>query len=168
MFTTSIPGTKDAGIGATRTTLPSDREIRTERVFDSPRQAVWRAHTDPELLARWWGRGNPLDIEAFELRRDGRWRFVERGPEGAMSFSGVFLEVRPPSRIVQTFGWAGMPGHEIVTTLTLEPIGDEQTKVTSTMFFHDSKERDVMLHSGMEDGLNESYAALDRILDEVT
>ena len=52
--------------GETVLTTPGEREIRIERVFDAPRELVWRAYTEPELLARWWGRGNTVDIERFE------------------------------------------------------------------------------------------------------
>ena len=92
-------------------TTPAPREIRIERVFDAPRELVWRAFTEPELLAQWWGRGNKLDIERFELVRGGHWRFVEHGPEGDSGFEGRFREVTPQERIVQTFEWDGMPGY---------------------------------------------------------
>ena len=62
----------------TKFTKPGDREIRTERVFDAPRDVVWRAYTEPDLIRQWWGRGNPLDIERFEFERGGHWRFVEQ------------------------------------------------------------------------------------------
>ena len=66
-------------------TTPSEREIHIERIFNAPRNKVWRAFTEPELLAQWWGRGNKLVIEKFELERGGHWRFVEHGPEGDIS-----------------------------------------------------------------------------------
>ena len=47
--------------------LPSDREIRVERVFDAPREHVWRAMTEPDLVAQWWGRGNRLDVVRLEV-----------------------------------------------------------------------------------------------------
>ncbi len=70
----------------------------------------------------------------------------------------------PPERIVQTFEWDGMPGHVIVETATLEDLGDGRTKFVNASLFHTSEERDGMLSSGMEQGLNESYAALDTVL----
>jgi len=57
-------------------TKPSDREVRIERVFNASRDRVWKAMTDPKLVAQWWGRGNKLDIERLEVRRGGHWRFV--------------------------------------------------------------------------------------------
>jgi len=60
--------------------------------------------------------------------------------------------------------WDGMPGHVVVNHVTLEDLGDGRTKVVTTSLFHTTEERDGMLHSGMEGGLNESYAALDTVL----
>jgi uncharacterized protein YndB with AHSA1/START domain len=145
-------------------TTPGEREIRTERVFDAPRELVWRAFTDPELVAKWWGRGNTLVVERMEVERGGHWRYVERVGDGAHRFEGRYREVRPPERLVQTFEWDGMPGHVAVTTQELETVGADRTKVVTTVLFHTTEERDGMLTSGMEDGLNDSYAALDRLL----
>ena len=147
-----------------KVTTPADREIRIERTFDAPRDRVWRAFTDPKLLAQWWGRGNKLVIEKFELERGGHWRFVEHGPEGVNGFEGRFREVTPKDRIVQTFEWDGMPAYVIVETLELQDLGDGRTKVVTVSLFHTTEERDGMLQSGMEEGLNQSYEALDRLL----
>ena len=145
-------------------TTPADREIRIERTFDAPRDRVWRAYTEPELLAQWWGRGNKLVIEKFELERGGHWRFVEHGPEGTHGFEGRFREVTPKDRIVQTFEWDGMPAYVIVESAEFSDLGDGRTKVVSTSLFHTTEERDGMLQSGMAEGLNQSYEALDRLL----
>jgi uncharacterized protein YndB with AHSA1/START domain len=148
-------------------TTPSDREIRVERIFNAPRERVWRAFTDPAQVAQWWGRGNKLVIEKLEVRRGGHWRFVEHGPEGVHGFEGRFREVTPPERLVQTFEWDGMPGHVIVETADFEDLGGKQTRVVNVSLFHTTEERDGMLQSGMADGLEESYAALDRLLERL-
>jgi uncharacterized protein YndB with AHSA1/START domain len=145
-------------------TTPTDREIRVERVFNAARERVWRAFTDPEQLAQWWGRGNKLVIERMELERGGHWRFVEHSPDGVHGFEGRFREVTPPERLAQTFEWDGMPGYVAITTVAFEDLGDGRTKVVSTSLFHTTEERDGMLSSGMEHGLNQSYAALDGLL----
>jgi uncharacterized protein YndB with AHSA1/START domain len=145
-------------------TTPTDREIRIERIFDAPVDRVWQAYTDPELLAQWWGRGNKLVIERMEVERGGHWRFVEHSPEGVDGFEGRYREVTPPERLVQTFEWDGMPGYVAVDTAVFEDLGDGRTKVVTTSIFHTTEERDGMLASGMETGLNESYAALDQLL----
>lgn len=156
-------GQQPPTVNATLTT-PSDREVRTERVFDAPRDRVWRALTEPQLLARWWGRGNTLVIERMELEKGGHWRFVEHSDQGVDGFEGRYREVTPPERIVQTFEWDGMPGYVLVETLTLEDLGAGRTRLVTVSLFHTTEERDGMLQSGMEQGLNQSYAALDRVL----
>ena len=145
-------------------TTPSDREIRTERIFNAPPERVWKAITNPELVAQWWGRGNKLVIEKMEVKRGGHWRFVEHSPEGEHGFEGRYREVTPPERIVQTFEWDGMPGHVAVESMTLEDLGDGRTRLTTLALFHTTEERDGMLHSGMEGGMNQSHAALDALL----
>ena len=147
-----------------KVTTPSDREIRIERVFAAPRARVWRAMTDPALVAQWWGGGDKLVIEKFEPTRGGRWRFVSHGPEGVHGFEGRFREVTPPERVVQTFEWDGMPGHVIVEHMTLEDLGDGRTRLVTVSLFHTTEERDGMLQSGMERGMNQSYTALDEVL----
>jgi uncharacterized protein YndB with AHSA1/START domain len=148
-------------------TTPSDREIRIERIFNAPRDRVWKAMTDPTLAAQWWGRGNKLVIERMEVERGGHWRFVEHSDGAAHGFEGRYREVTPPERIVQTFEWDGMPGHVVLETMTLEDLGDGRTKLVNVSLFFTSEERDGMLQSGMEGGVNESYAALDRVLAKI-
>ena len=145
-------------------TTRGDRQIRVERIFNAPRERVWRAMTDPELVALWWGRGNKLVVERMEVEPGGHWRFVEHSPDGIHGFEGRFSEVTPPERVVQTFEWDGMPGHVALETATLEDLGDGRTRFVNTSLFMTAEDRDGMLQSGMEGGLNESYAALDRLL----
>jgi uncharacterized protein YndB with AHSA1/START domain len=145
-------------------TTPSDREVRIERVFDAPIERVWEAFTDPNLVAQWWGRGNKLVIERMEVERGGHWRFVEHADDGVNGFEGRYREVTPHERLVQTFEWDGMPGYVAVDTAVFEDLGDGRTKLVTTSLFHTTEERDGMLSSGMETGLNESYAALDKLL----
>ena len=145
-------------------TTPADRQVRIERIFNAPRDRVWQALTDPNLVAQWWGRGNKLVIEKFELERGGHWRFVEHSDHGVHGFEGRYAEVTPPERVVQTFEWDGLPGHVALETMTLEDLGDGRTRLVTTSLFLTNEDRDGMLQSGMEGGLNESYAALDRVL----
>ncbi len=158
-MTTSEPRIEKAKI-----TTPSDREIRIERIFNAPRDRVWRAVTDPKLVAQWWGRGNKLVIERMEVERGGHWRFVEHGPEGVHGFEGRYREVTPQDRIVQTFEWDGMPGYVCVETATFEDVSDGRTKLVTTSLFYTTEERDGMLQSGMEQGVHASYEALDKLL----
>jgi uncharacterized protein YndB with AHSA1/START domain len=149
---------------ASALTTPTDREIHVERVFDAPRELVWRAFTEPDLIAQWWGRGNRLVVERMEVKRGGHWRFVEHSAEGIHGFEGRYREVTPQERLVWTFEWDGMPGHVAVDTTEFEDLRDGRTKVSTKSLFHTTEERDGMLSSGMQKGLEQSYAALDRLL----
>ena len=159
---------QDTTIGATALSTPSDREIVSERVFDAPRDRVFAAYTEPELIPQWWGpRRTTTIVEEMDVRPGGTWRFLSRDSNGdEIRFSGIYREVTPPERIVQTFEWEGMPGHVIVETATFEDLGG-RTKVTGTSLFHTLEERDGMLASGMESGLTESHDRLAELLAKV-
>lgn len=147
-----------------RVTTPTDREIRIERVFNAPRARVWQAFTDPKLIAQWWGRGNKLVIERMEVERGGHWRYVEHSSDGPQGFEGRYREVTPPQRLVQTFEWDGMPGYVMIEAVNFEDLGAGRTRVVTTLLAHTTEERDGMLNSGMEQGMTQSYAALDTLL----
>ena len=83
---------------------------------------------------------------------------------GIDGFEGRYREVTPKDRIVQTFEWDGMPGYVIISTVEFNDLGDGRTKLVTTSLFSNQDERDGFLQSGMEGGMNESYAALDRLL----
>jgi uncharacterized protein YndB with AHSA1/START domain len=155
----------DKAAGSTVVSTPADREIVSERVFDAPRERVFAAYTDPELIPQWWGpRRMTTIVDRMEVRPGGAWRFVMREPGGEESgFRGTYREVTPPERIVQTFEWEPMPGHVIVETATFEDLG-ARTKVTTSSLFHTNEERDGMLASGMERGLTETHDRLAELL----
>jgi uncharacterized protein YndB with AHSA1/START domain len=146
-------------------TTPTDREIVVERVFDAPRGRVFAAFTDPELVPQWYGpRNTTTVVDVMDVRAGGSWRFVSRDSNGdETGFRGTYREVTPPERIVQTFEWEGMPGYVSVETATFEDLG-ERTKLTTTTLFHTPEERDGMLASGMESGMNETFERLDELL----
>ena len=145
-------------------TTPSEREIRVERIFNAPRERVWQAMTTPELVAKWWGRGNKVVVERMEVERGGHWRFVEHADGEQHGFEGRYAEVVAPERVVQTFEWDGMPGHVVLETVTLEDLGDGRTKMVNVSLFMKGEDRDGMMASGMEEGMAASHAALDRLL----
>jgi len=151
-----------------KVTTPTDREIVSERVFDAPRELVFKTYTDPELVAEWWGlRSTTTIVDKMEVRAGGGWRFVQRNEDGTeTAFRGTYREVTPPERIVQTFEWEGMPGHVLVETVTFEDLG-ERTKMVNTSLFHTTEERDGMLEAGMESGMNESLQLLDELLERL-
>jgi uncharacterized protein YndB with AHSA1/START domain len=146
-------------------TTPGDREIVAERIFDAPRDQVWAAYTDPALIPEWWGpHGTTTVVDRMDVEAGGQWRFVITDADGGENgFRGTYREVTPPERIVQTFEWEGMPGHVSVDTATFEDLGD-RTRVVSHSIFHTPEERDGMLASGMEGGMNETFERLDELL----
>jgi uncharacterized protein YndB with AHSA1/START domain len=148
-------------------TTPTDREIRAERVFDAPRDRVYEAYTNPELIPQWWGpHGTTTIVDYMDIQVGGGWRFVARGSDGSeTAFRGTYRKVVPYELIEQTFEWEGLPGHISVETAVFEDLGD-QTKVITTSLFHSTEERDGMLESGMEGGMNETYERLDALLAE--
>ncbi len=143
----------------------SDRSARIERIFNAPRDRVWRAFSEPALLALWWGRGNKLTVERFQFEKGGHWRFVEHSDHGDHGFEGRFAEVEAPHRIAQTFEWDGLPGHVMFDDMRLEDLGDGRTKLVTVSTAMAVEDLEGMLASGMEEGMNASYAALDRVLD---
>jgi uncharacterized protein YndB with AHSA1/START domain len=152
-------------IQTAKVTAQGDREIVTERVFDAPRERVFNAYVDPELIPQWWGRRqDTTTIDKMDVRVGGDWRFVTDGPDGTTAFRGTYREIDPPSKVEQTFEWEGMPGHIVVESAEFEDLGDGRTKITTRSLFHTTEERDGMLASGMEIGLNESYEQLDELL----
>ncbi len=149
----------------TSMTIVSDVEIAMSRVFDAPRDLVFRAYTTPEMVAQWWGqRASTTIVDKLDLRPGGQWRYIQREADGTeYAFSGEYREVTPPERLVNTFEFEPMPGHVIVDTAVFEDL-DGQTKVTVTSVFQSVEDRDGMLASGMEGGANESWDRLGELL----
>jgi uncharacterized protein YndB with AHSA1/START domain len=144
---------------------PGSHGIVMTRTFDAPRELVFKAHTDPEAIAQWWGlRDHQITVDKLEARAGGQWRFVERGPDGdEYGFHGVFHDVRSPERLVYTFEFEGMPGHVLLETITFEE-RDGRTTLTDQSVFQTVEDRDGMLQSGMEGGASESLDRLEELL----
>jgi uncharacterized protein YndB with AHSA1/START domain len=134
----------------TTVTTPSELEIRVERIFDAPREHVFSIWTDPALIPEWWG--DSTVVEEMDVRAGGSWRF--RTAFGVVQ--GEFREVEPPVRIVQTF-------QNHLQTLEFEDLG-EQTKLTQTMRFATSEERDTTMQYGVEEGAKSGFARIDAVL----
>ena len=146
-------------------TMPSDREFSMKRAFDAPRNLVFQAFVDPELIPRWWGqRTSTTVIDALDAQAGGKWRFVEHSADGnEYAFRGEFREVTPPERIVWTFEFEGMPGQVLTETMQFTE-SDGITTITSTSLFDSTEARDGMVNSGMESGAAESYDRLAELL----
>jgi uncharacterized protein YndB with AHSA1/START domain len=140
---------------------PTDREVVMTRVFDAPRHLVFDALTKPDLLKRWYGpSGWSLVVCEIDLKVGGSWRFVVRRPDGkAIGQRGVYREIVPAERLVNTESWEDWdPGETLVTTVLVEWGG--RTTLTSTSLFPSREVRDTILKSGMEPGAREHYERL--------
>ena len=144
---------------------PKDLEIVMTRKFNAARDLVFEAHSSCEHMKHWWGpRRYEIASCDMDFRPGGAWRIVHRGSDGQeFGFRGEFRDIVRPERITWTFEFEPMAGHISVQTVKFEE-QDGKTLVTTTSQFDSVQDRDGMLQSGMEQGLNQSYAALDRLL----
>ncbi len=150
-------------------TLPSDREIELTRVFDAPRELLFKTMMDPELIPRWWGpRRYSTVVDKMDVRVGGKWRFANRADDGQeFWFNGEYREITPPERVVQTFEFEPAAGHIALETLTLEDLGEGRTRLRVRSVFSNKEDRDGMLAGGgMESGARETYERLAEILAE--
>ena len=153
-------------MGTTRITAPAgSTQILIEREFDATRDFLYRAWTDPELLVQWLGpRRLTMDIDHYELRDGGRYRYVQREPDGTEhAFHGVFHGTPSPDAMVQTFEYEGAPGHVALDTLRFEE-RDGKTLVRINSVHQTVEARDAMVASGMESGMNEGFERLEELI----
>jgi uncharacterized protein YndB with AHSA1/START domain len=147
------------------TAEPGAPFIEVTREFDAPRDLIYRAHTDPDLLAQWLGpRGMQMKVERWDVRDGGAWRYVHIDPDGnEWGFHGVFHGPPSPDRMVQTFEFEGAPGHVSLGTVTLEEDGG-RTRVHVHSVYQSVEDRDAMIEGGMEVGMTEGYERLDELV----
>ena len=149
----------------TVTANPGAHELSYERVFQATPDLVYRAHTEVDLVRRWWGGNSEVTVDKFEARPGGAWRFVSKEQDGSeYGFHGVFHDLVPGERIVQTFEFEGMPGHVLLETMVLTDQGDGTTKLQASSVFQTVEDRDGMIAAGIESGMNDSLAQLDKVL----
>lgn len=147
------------------TAEPGVPQVLTERVLGAPRELVYRAFTEPDLLAQWLGpRRFTMTVERYDLRDGGTWRYVHSDDAGnAFGFHGVFHGTASPDGIVQTFEFEGAPGHVSMDTVTFEE-KDGTTIVRTNSVFQSVIARDAMVDGGMAGGMSEGYERLDELL----
>ena len=150
---------------------PGKQEIVITREFDAPRELVFKAFTDPTLIPQWWGpRSLSTQVDTMDVRPGGQWRFLNRDAEGnEYAFHGVYHEVRAPERIIDTFEFEGLPetGHVTLETMKLEELPGGRTRLTVQSVFQSVADRDGMLQSGMEAGVNDTYDRLAELLKKM-
>jgi uncharacterized protein YndB with AHSA1/START domain len=153
-------------MGTTRITAePGLPFIDIEREFDAPRDLLYRAHVDPELLVQWLGkRDHTMEVERLEVRDGGSWRFIHRDANGEeYAFRGVFHGEPSVDGILQTWEYEGFPGHVALESLALDE-RDGRTTVRIHAVYQSVADRDGLVASGMEGGMNEGYARLDELV----
>lgn len=147
------------------TAAPGAHELSYERVFKATPDLVYRAFTEADLVRRWWGGNYEVVVDTLEAEPGGRWRYLNKGTDGTeFGFHGVFHDLVPGERIVQTFEFEGMPGHVLLETMVLTDEGDGTTKLSASSVFQSVEDRDGMIASGMESGMNDSLEQLDKVL----
>lgn len=147
---------------------PGKQEITTIREYDAPRELVFKAYTDPELYVQWLGpRGYNMTLVQFEPRSGGSWRYTEKDTNGAVhGFHGVNHDVTAPERIIGTFEYEGLPeaGHVLLESANFQELPGKRTRVTTKSVFLTVEDRDGMIASGMEYGVQDSGERLDELL----
>jgi uncharacterized protein YndB with AHSA1/START domain len=147
------------------TAEPGIPQIIIEREFDAPRDLVFQAFTEPELIVQWLGpRELTMKIEEYDVRDGGKWRYISSDADGnEFGFHGVFHGTPSPEGTVQTFEFEGMPGHVAMDTLTLVE-RDGKTRARTVSSFQSVEDRDGMIASGAERGVRDSDERLGELL----
>jgi uncharacterized protein YndB with AHSA1/START domain len=136
-----------------------------EREFDAPVEAVFRAHKEPELIKQWLGpRSYEMDIDTYDFRTGGRYRYLHRADGEEYAFNGVFHVVRENEFAIQTFEFEGFPDVVSIESMTFEALDNGRSRVRGHSTYPSMEARDGMVSSGMESGMSEGYDRLDEIL----
>jgi uncharacterized protein YndB with AHSA1/START domain len=148
---------------------PGTHQIEISREFAAPRELLFRAFTEPDLLVQWLGPRNlTMTIDHLDVRHGGAWRFVHTDADGnAYGFRGVFHGEPSVDGIVRTFEFEGAPGHVSLETATFEERGDK-TLLREIAVYQSVADRDAMIASGMESGVNDSMDRLEELLARLT
>jgi len=139
--------------------------IDWEREFDAPVEAVFRAHKEPDMIRQWLGpRRYEMDIESYDFRTGGRYRYLHRADGEEYAFNGVFHVVRENEFAIQTFEFEGYPDVVSIESMTFEALDNGRSLVRGHSTYPSIEARDGMVSSGMEDGMSEGYQRLDEVL----
>ena len=135
------------------------------REFDAPVAAVFRAHAEPDLVAQWLGpHGIEMQIERWDFRSGGGYRYLHEDEQGRYGFNGVFHTVRENEFIIQTFEFEGAPDNVSMDFMWFEDLGDGRSRLRGRSICPTVEARDALLSSGMEGGMAECYQRLDALL----
>ena len=151
--------------GTAVVTLPTDTQILVTRQFDAPRHLVYKVFTTPELIKRWWSGGfGEVTVAEVDLRVGGRWRHVLVEGDTEVGFHGEYREIVRNERIVCTEVYEGVPGgsEPAVCTYTFAEEGD-RTRFTLLVQMANTEDRDALIASGMEAGMQKGYDLLEEV-----
>ena len=150
---------------------PGRLEVLITREFDAPREIVFNTFIDPDLYVQWLGpRELKLILLEFDPKSGGKYRYINEDPEGNQYvFHGMYHEILPPERIIDTFEFEGLPesGHVSLETTTFEALTGDRTKMTTQAIFQSVADRDGIIQSGMERGVNDSHERLEELLNKL-
>lgn len=139
--------------------------IDFEREFDAPVAAVFRAHRDPDLLRQWVGpSGYETEIESYDFRTGGTYRYVQTKGDERYAFRGVFHVVRDNEFAIQTFEFEAFPDVVSIESIAFEDLGGGRSRVRGHAVYPSMEARDGMVAGGMESGMSEGYERLDALL----
>jgi uncharacterized protein YndB with AHSA1/START domain len=153
-------------VGTTEITAPAGVPfIDISREFDAPRELLYRAYTEPELVKQWLGPSKyEMVIDRWEPRDGGTWRYVHRDDDGnAYGFHGVFHGPQTVDGMLQTFEFEGAPGHVSLDSLNFDERGG-RTVIRTHSVYQSLEARDAMVASGMGEGVNEGFKRLDELI----
>jgi uncharacterized protein YndB with AHSA1/START domain len=139
--------------------------IDTAREFDAPRDLLFRAHTDPELLVQWLGPDRfVMTVDRWDVRDGGAWRYTHRDADGnEYGFHGVFHGHQSVDGMLQTFEFEGAPGHVSLASLTFEE-RDGRTTLRVHSVYQSVEDRDATVASGMANGMDQGYQRLEELV----
>lgn len=139
-------------------------DIEIESIVNVPREYVYKAHTDPLLIPKWWGPEKyETTVEKMDFRKGGKWRYVQRSAEGKVHvFFGEYREIVPLEKITWTFRYEPYPDVS-VETVEFIALNEKQTKLRVRSRYPSKETRDAVLKSGMESGYKESLDRLEKI-----
>lgn len=140
-------------------------EVVQTGVMEAPRELVYKVYTSPGLVPMWWGpRSLTTTVYQMDVKTGCPWRFLQYDADGNQyAFHGIYCEVKPPERLVYTFEFEGMPGHELLETVMFTPQGTHCV-LTATDMFQNLDDLESMMQAGMQAGAAETFERLNELV----
>jgi uncharacterized protein YndB with AHSA1/START domain len=151
-----------------------NKKITVEKMVNAPREKVWQAWTDSNILEKWWGPdGWPASTKTFSFSPGGHWHYKMTGPEGTEAWSWLeYRAIDPPTSFTamdQFCDFAGNPNLDMPTTqwtLMFNKVGDHSTKIITTLYFDKESDMQKIVDTGFEAGYTNSLSNLEKLLED--